>query len=106
MKIAINTAYGGFSLALEAAKKLGIEDDGSKTLGMIIVGNEDFGIESDDPYAYRTDPRLIAVIEEMGAAAGGRHATLNVVEIPDDVQWEIEEYDGNEWVAEAHRTWS
>jgi hypothetical protein len=27
------------------------------------------------------------------------------VDIPDDVKWEIEEYDGNEWVAEVHRTW-
>jgi hypothetical protein len=28
-----------------------------------------------------------------------------VVTIPDDVAWTIEEYDGNEWVAEVHRTW-
>ena len=27
------------------------------------------------------------------------------VSIPDDVEWQIEEYDGMEWVAEAHRTW-
>ena len=31
---------------------------------------------------------------------------LKVVEIPDDVEWEIEEYDGNEWVSEVHRCWS
>jgi hypothetical protein len=29
-----------------------------------------------------------------------------VIEIPDDVEWEVEEYDGLEWVAEKHRTWS
>jgi hypothetical protein len=28
------------------------------------------------------------------------------VDIPDDVNWYIEEYDGNEHVAERHRTWS
>lgn len=27
-------------------------------------------------------------------------------EVPDDVQWQIEEYDGREWVAETHRTWN
>jgi hypothetical protein len=27
------------------------------------------------------------------------------VDIPDDVKWQIEEYDGNEWIAESHRTW-
>jgi len=105
VKIAINGGYGGFSLTPEAAKRLGIADDGNYTLGMVIVGNEDFGIESDDRYAFRADPRLIALIEEMGAAAGGKFATLKVVEIPADVQWEIEEYDGMEWISEMHRTW-
>jgi hypothetical protein len=32
-------------------------------------------------------------------------AELKVVESPDDVEWEIEEYDGIEWIAEVHRTW-
>jgi len=31
---------------------------------------------------------------------------LKIVDIPDGVEWEIEEYDGMEWVAEKHRTWS
>jgi hypothetical protein len=54
----------------------------------------------------RDDPYLVAVIEELGARANGRHAELKVVEIPADVDWEITEYDGNEAVAEKHRTWS
>jgi hypothetical protein len=53
----------------------------------------------------RDDPVLVQVVEEMGADANGRCADLRVVEIPDDVEWEIEEYDGKEWVAEVHRTW-
>jgi len=28
-----------------------------------------------------------------------------VVEIPDDIEFVIEEYDGIEWVAEKHRVW-
>ena len=27
------------------------------------------------------------------------------VEIPDDVEWQIEEYDGTEHISEKHRTW-
>lgn len=54
----------------------------------------------------RTDPDLIAVVEELGAKASGRFAQLVIIEIPDDVEWEIEEYDGIEWVSEVHRTWS
>jgi len=30
---------------------------------------------------------------------------LKIVEIPDDVDWEINEDDGSEWIAEKHRTW-
>lgn len=54
----------------------------------------------------RNDPALVQVVEEMGKDANGRCADLKVVEIPDGVQWEIDEYDGNEHVAEVHRTWS
>ena len=53
----------------------------------------------------RNDPILVQVVEEMGDKAWGRYAKLAIVEIPDDVQWIIEENDGIEWVAEKHRTW-
>jgi hypothetical protein len=42
----------------------------------------------------------------MGTNANGMYSKLKIVEIPGDVDWEIGEYDGNEWVAEKHRTWS
>jgi hypothetical protein len=48
---------------------------------------------------------LIQVVEELGEKASGRFADLKVVEIPDDVEWQIDEYDGLEWVSERHRTW-
>lgn len=54
----------------------------------------------------RDDPFLCKVIDELGDRANGDHADLKIVEIPADVEWEIFEYDGNEWVAEKHRTWS
>ena len=70
---------------------------------------EDFP-NNDESYFYshdipRDDKDLIAVVEEMGSAASGRFAKLEIVEIPDGVEWEIEEYDGLEWIAEKHRTW-
>lgn len=53
----------------------------------------------------RSDPILIQVIEELGIAANGSHAELVIVDIPDDVEWHIDEYDGLEHVAENHRSW-
>ncbi len=53
----------------------------------------------------RDDPALVQVVEELGKAANGSHAELSIVEIPADVEYVIEEYDGTEWIAEAHRTW-
>ncbi len=53
----------------------------------------------------RDDPDLVAVVEKLGKKSFGVHAELSIVEIPSDVEWEIEEYDGNEHIAEAHRTW-
>jgi len=53
----------------------------------------------------RADPLLIQVIEELGKKADGALAKLKIVEIPDGIEYEIEEYDGVEWIAEKHRTW-
>jgi hypothetical protein len=53
----------------------------------------------------RADPLLVEVVEVLGKEANGAHARLKVVEIPDGIEWDIQEYDGLEWVAEKHRTW-
>ena len=54
----------------------------------------------------RDDPALVKVVEELGEKANGDCAKLKVVEIPDGVAWEIDEYDGNEEICEAHKKWS
>lgn len=54
----------------------------------------------------REDPLLIKVVEMLGDKANGRHAKLKIVEIPDGVEYEIDEYDGIESVHEIHRVWS
>src|SRR3569623_583951 len=53
----------------------------------------------------RDDPDLVRVVEELGKGANGDFAMLKVVDVPDGVEWEIDEYDGRERVAERHRTW-
>ena len=53
----------------------------------------------------RDDPALIETIEELGSRANGNYAALSVVEVPDDVEWYIHDYDGMEQVNEKHRSW-
>jgi hypothetical protein len=54
----------------------------------------------------RNDLALIEVVEKLGEKANGPNAELKIIEIPDDVKWEIKEGEaGGEWIAEQHRTW-
>lgn len=92
IKVVINACHGGFGLSDEALKRYVKETNGE-------AGEYEFEIARDNPV-------LIRIVEEMGNAANGRYSELKIVEIPDDVNWYIEEYDGLEWVAERHRTWN
>lgn len=85
MKVVINRCYGGFSLSEKAMKFL--------------------GVGSEWPDIARNDPKLVECVEKLGGEANDTYAELKVVEIPDDVNWEIGEYDGLEWVEEVHRRW-
>ena len=86
MKIVINACYGGFGLSKEA---LALFNERS---GTTITYEHD--IE-------RNNPILIEIVEQLGEAAGGNYAELKVVDIPDDVKWHIDEYDGWETIHEA-----
>lgn len=128
-KVVINDDFGGFSLspvALEAlARRKGHERlywfefaglNGIKPIQqpdysswhiaytMPNPSNDDESFSSRD--IKRDDPDLVAVVEELGTErSSDRYAHLRIVEIPDDVEWFIDEYDGREHIAETHRTW-
>lgn len=125
-KVVINAKHGGFGLSDEAAEWLIEERDWTVThfedgnyadpdADLVDVNkNQDRDYPSGDTYRIvgrrddpelRADPDLVEVIERDDIDASGRHAELRVVEVPADVDWTIEEYDGAEWVAETHRTW-
>ncbi len=93
MKVVINDCYGGF----------GLSDEGVARYAEIKGITLDKDLYHRD--IARDDPALVALVEENRDEYESRYASLKVVEIPDDVEWEIEEYDGKEWVAEKHRTW-
>lgn len=58
-----------------------------------------------NPPEKRDDPILIQVVEELGEKSWGRFAKLKVIEVPDGVEYNIDEYDGWESIHEKHRTW-
>ena len=72
----------------------------TKDMGSNIeISNEDYkkySLYLDD--VYRTDPILIEVVEELGDKASGRFGALEVVEIPDNCYYKIDEYDGVETI--------
>ncbi len=91
--IVINDCYGGFGLSDRASIEY------KRLAGITDPSFSDRDIPRDDPY-------LVQIVRELGMAANGNHANLKIVEIPGDVDWLVQEYDGAEWIAEKHRTWS
>jgi hypothetical protein len=109
-KVVINKCYGGFGLSPKAdklylSKLCGVPIDIIEQSGFNYYIN---GIEHPhySRMLSREDPILVEVVEELGDSADANYAKLRIVEIPEDVEYTIEEYDGMEWVAEEHRTWS
>lgn len=111
-KILICDVHGGFGLSREALHRL--RDQGhALALAETDVGEmyaDGSGPRGETSHSFlraipRDDPALLALFEKMGQDAASPMAHFQLVEIPDDVEWQIEEYDGAEWVAEQHLTW-
>jgi len=118
MKVVINKCYGGFGLSPEAFTWL-IEnknwvvtrfDENGQYINPkadLVKKGETYYIIHDYPKEkFRKNPDLIECIETLGEKASGSFAELKIVEIPDDIEWEITEYDGWETIEECHRRWS
>ena len=130
MKIIINTCYGGYGLSKEAilryAKLKGMtlytEDSLSVTHYYTVPVEEYHAISAEakirreytkvngvyfhDRDIERTDPILVQVVEELGKNANGTYSDLQIIDIPDNVKYFIDDYDGRETVREEHRSWS
>ena len=133
-KVVINRCYGGFGLSNEAVLRYGelkgitiyhlpdkfcdtyylcppeeyeavYAEDYKKPngLGRFTASNALYFSVNDIP---RDDPILIHVIEELGKAADGPFAELKIVEIPESIEFKIDDYNGMESIHECHRSWS
>lgn len=111
MKIVINKCWGGFGLSKEARielYKLGCEHlttNTSKPDKFYAAQYDNKNIYDDHNDSDRNCPLLVKVVEELGDKANGDYAKLEIIEIPNNIKWEIDNYDGMESVHEVHQSW-
>lgn len=107
MKVVLNKKHGGFGISKECAERmaeLGCQHAAAelkqwdKWSGGGYVEGFDFGYNRENPY-------LAQAVEELGDKANSRFSKLVVVDIPDGIEYEIDEYDGYETAREVHRSW-
>jgi len=123
-KIVYNACYGGFSLSHEAVMRyaeikgitLYVKEQNWGGHSYATVPWDEYDriheeCHKEDNYRRvnelyfsdrdieRTDPALVQVVEELGAAADGDCANLQIKEIPAGTLYRIQEYDGYESVA-------
>ena len=113
-KIVVNACFGGFGLSHEAIMRYGelanlnlLYQEGNSDWDSYYYKN---GLASEENYFWdhdieRNDPLLVQVVEEMGKEADGDMAELRIADVPEGIDWYIDEYDGVETVREIHRTW-
>ncbi len=114
-KMSVKEYYGGSGIDKKwkdsYEKDLAASEDGGDGylvrgfFGTIIKDGYTYAFENHDN-KYRNCPILIKVVQKLGQKkVSGQFAKLEIVEIPDNVKWEISEYDGFENVDEVHRSW-
>ena len=94
-QIVINTRHSGFGLSDEAME-----------LYQAFCRDAQIVPEQYDCEIPRDSQQLVSTVKVLGERANSVYSRLKIVTIPDDVEWTVMEYDGAEWIAEAHRTWS
>ena len=136
MKIVINACYGGFDLSIKCVKRYaeikGIElypyyhdvrtgeiwkaeeiaDNTESFIDWTTKELDSVTMEELDKYFFspyeikRDDPALVQAVEELGEEANTFVSILKVIEIPDNVRWELKDSYGFEKIEEKHREWN
>jgi hypothetical protein len=97
MQVVINVQeFGNFSIskkAIEYIKKKIKNKEDKNSLGCYSFDND------------RANPLLIDAVKKLKKEANGIYSDLKIVEIPDDVEWQIFAVNGEEIIREKHRFW-
>ena len=123
-RVVYNSKFGGFGVHDDAVmwvreNKDALSDEYTETDIMEFVNatiaGEYYSDGSGPKHQYRNytsdisrDNELLADVvtneTDYDGQINGSHANLSVAEVPDGVEWEIDEYDGNETVREKAET--
>lgn len=99
-RIVIHPHYGGFKLTDLMKSELAIA---LPDVHPIDIEHGHYNRETRVmDWSWRAHPVVLAAVERDLAHA----PHLKIIEVPAGVAWDVENYDGKEWVAEKHRTWS
>jgi hypothetical protein len=93
VKLVINKCFGGFGLSDAAIDQI-------RDLGGPYANTDEWASRN------RSHPILVEVVGNLGSAADGEFSKLRIIEIPDGVDFEIDEHDGIEIVRERSRSWA
>lgn len=111
-KIVINTSLGGFTLSREAFLIM------RERCNEHALAEPDFGEFWDDGSVRdeeadgflcgvpRNDPDLVRVVEELGEKSWGPVSELKIIDVPENVEWTIDDDNGKERIHEKHRVWA
>lgn len=108
MKIIVNDCKGEFDFSYDALEEYAYRTDNIfwtvlPRFDRYWVKRKEGGTVKNSEL--RADEVMVKVVEDLGERANSERSSLKIIEIPDDVDWVIEERNGYEWVAERHRTW-
>ncbi len=96
MQVVINTSHSNFAISRDAILYIQKKIKGVKAKSEINA----YAFDND-----RCNPLLVEAVEKLGKKANGLYTTLKIVEIPDDVEWQIFAQNGKEIIREKHRFW-
>lgn len=103
-KVVYNSCYGGFGLSRAAIERAREMSGNPAWGGPCLKGDTyDDGTLVERDYGRiegvaRHDAVLVSVVEELGRAANGAFADLDIENVPAGVGYRIDEYDGRERV--------
>ena len=95
---------GGFPKALATWQDYLAKKPEGRTMFITVFTPDEKFVLDQQPEA-REHPLLVECVQVLGDKANGGLARLRIVEIPDGIKYQIDEYDGQESVHEEHSSW-